>query len=91
VGVVFCNAPGPPNPTPSPYLAPYWAWSRDGRLGGNAVWACLFFALSLQRRDHTAGTSEAPAELILRRARTRGWRAQHEAPLQLWHIAWRVL
>ena len=43
------------------------------------------------RRDHTAGTSEVPAELILRRTRTRGRRAQHKAPHQSWRTAWRVL
>ena len=47
-----------------PYLEPYVTVHAIDRRGRGAS------------GDHTAGTSEAPAELILRRARTRGRRAR---------------
>jgi hypothetical protein len=55
------EAPRPRNTTPSPYRAPCRAGSRDGQFGGNALGRACSLTCRNSRRNHTAGTSEAPA------------------------------
>jgi hypothetical protein len=56
------EAPRPRNTTPSPYHAPCRAGSRDGQFGGNALGRACSLTCRNSRRNHTAGTSEAPAK-----------------------------
>jgi hypothetical protein len=55
------EAPRPRNTTPSPYPAPCRAGSRDGQFGGNALGRACSLTCRSNRRNHTAGTSEALA------------------------------
>jgi hypothetical protein len=51
----------PRNTTPNPYPALCRAGSRDGQFGGNALGRACSLTYRNSRRNHTAGTSEAPA------------------------------
>jgi hypothetical protein len=49
------------NTTPNPYPALRRAGSRDGQFGGNALGRACSLTCRNSRRNHTVGTSEAPA------------------------------
>ena len=53
--------PRPHNTTPNPYPALCRAGSRDGQFGGNALGRACSLTCRNSRRNHTVGTSEAPA------------------------------
>jgi len=55
------EAPRPRNTTSSPYPALCKAGSRDGQFGGNALGRACSLTCRSNRRNHTAGTSEALA------------------------------
>jgi hypothetical protein len=55
------EGPRPRNTTPNPYPALCRAGSRDGQFGGNALGRACSLTCRNSRRNHTAGTSEAPA------------------------------
>jgi hypothetical protein len=58
------EAPRRRNTTPSPYPAPCGAGSMDGQFGGNALGRACSSTCRNSRRNHTAGTSEAPATCL---------------------------